>query len=371
MDLRVPIERPQPDIEAFKQVIRREGAPHRVPFVELIVTNDIVEHIAKNYLGLDWVDPAVPEREAQEAYLRNFVEVFYRLGYDYVRIAHYRATLGFQGRRRTGQHSTPLGTVQRNWTNPHEAMIRSWEDFDSYPWPSLDDVDLWPLEFVAKILPAGMGMFCCPSSGIFEVGLNSIFGYESLCYLLHDDPELVGAVFNRIGELIYGFYEKTVGLDRLVGFFQGDDMGFKTSMLISPEDLRRYVLPWHKKIAGLAHRHGLLYLLHNCGAFEPIMDDLIEDVKIDAKHSFEDEIMPVGEFKRRYGGRVAVLGGVDVDKLCRLAEPELRRCVRDILDECAPDGGYCLGSGNSIPNYVPVENYLIMLEEGLRWSEGG
>jgi len=227
---------------------------------------------------------------------------------------------------------------------------------------------VWPLEVVARNLPEGMGVFCCPSGGILEVALNDLLGYETLCYLLYDDPELVEAIFQRVGELIYGFYEKTVGLDGLAGFFQGDDMGFKTSMLISPDYLRRYVLPWHKKIAELAHKHDLLYLLHNCGYCEPIMEDLIEDVKIDAKHSFEDLIMPVGEFKRKYGDRVAVLGGVDVDKLCRLPERELRQYVRGVLEQCAPGGGYALGSGNSVANYVPVENFLIMLDEGLRWS---
>ena len=37
--------------------------------------------------------------------------------------------------------------------------------------------------------------------------------------------------------------------------------------------------------------------------------DLIEDVKIDGKHSFEEEIMPVTEASRRYGGRIAIIGG--------------------------------------------------------------
>jgi len=179
---------------------------------------------------------------------------------------------------------------------------------------------------------------------------------------------LVRAVFERVGELILAWYENIIGLENMIGFFQGDDLGFRTSTLISPEDLKKYVLPWHKKIAQLAHEHNLLYLLHSCGNLEQIMEELIEDVRIDGKHSFEDEIMPVGEFKRKYGDRVGVLGGVDVDKLCRLSEEELRQYVRNILEQCAVDGGYALGSGNSIANYVPVKNYLIMLEEGLNYN---
>jgi len=129
-------------------------------------------------------------------------------------------------------------------------------------------------------------------------------------------------------------------------------------------------LPWHKKFASLAHAHNKMYWLHCCGNVLPIMEDLIEDIKIDAFHSFQDTIIPVGEFKRRYGKRIAVFGGVDVNKLCRLQENELRGYVREILEECMPYG-YALGSGNSIANYVPVKNYFIMLDEGLKWKNIG
>jgi len=126
------------------------------------------------------------------------------------------------------------------------------------------------------------------------------------------------------------------------------------------------VWPWHKKIAQLAHDHDLLYLFHSCGNLEAIMEDLIEDVKIDAKHSFEDAIMPVTQFKEKYGDRIAVLGGVDMDKLCRLEEAELRAYVRSVIDICMKGGGYALGSGNSIPNYMSLRNFLIMLDEGYK-----
>jgi len=41
--------------------------------------------------------------------------------------------------------------------------------------------------------------------------------------------------------------------------------------------------------------------------------------------------------------------------------------TRDVLDVCAPGGGYALGSGNSIANFVPIENYFAMLRTGLTY----
>ena len=38
---------------------------------------------------------------------------------------------------------------------------------------------------------------------------------------------------------------------------------------------------------------------------------------IDARHSYEDKILPVEEAYKEYAGRLAVMGGIDVDFLCR------------------------------------------------------
>jgi uroporphyrinogen decarboxylase len=72
--------------------------------------------------------------------------------------------------------------------------------------------------------------------------------------------------------------------------------------------------------------------------------------------------------QERYGGRVALLGGLDVDFLCRSDEAAVRQRVRDTLAVCQPGGGYCLGTGNSVANYIPLENYLAMLDEGRRFA---
>jgi uroporphyrinogen decarboxylase len=367
--MRVPLENPGPDIEGFRQVILRQKTPERPPFVELHIDKEVVKAISEKLLNMKWVEPSADHKESQEASIRNYIECHYRMGYDFIRLTgqfRFSAGLHFPSKIREGQDTAFLSRGQRAWVEEGAGVIGSWEDFEKYPWPSLDKVDLWALEFAAGSLPENMGIMACPSAGVFEIGINNLFGYENLSYLLYDNPELVKAVFDKIGKLIYGYYQSVIGLDKLAGFFQGEDMGFKTGTLIAPKFLREYILPWHKKFAQLAHEHDLIYILHSCGNLESIMEDLIEDVNIDAKHSFEDSIMPVTQFKKKYGDRIAVLGGVDVDKMCRLDEPELRDYVRNIVGECIPGGGYALGSGNSITNYIPLRNYLVMLDEGLQ-----
>ncbi len=366
--MRIPLKNPRPDIENFKKAILREKAPERPPFVELHIDKEIVQEIVETKLDREWVSPTTDDRKAQAACLRNYIAVHYRLGDDFVRLTgqfRFSSGLHFTSEMREVTDTASLSRGERQWTEEGAGAISSWEDFEKYPWPSLDEVDPWAMDFTSENLPEGMGILACPCQGVFENGMNTLFGYQNLAYLLYDNPELVKATFDRTGELVYSYYKSMSGMENLAGFGQGEDMGVNTNTLISADALREYILPWHKKIAQLAHDNDLIYILHACGNLESIMEDLIEDVKIDAKHSYEDAIMPVTEFKKKYGDRVGVMGGVDVDNMCRLEEAELRAYVRNIIDECKPNGGYALGSGNSVANYVPLENFFIMLDEGL------
>jgi len=115
----------------------------------------------------------------------------------------------------------------------------------------------------------------------------------------------------------------------------------------------------------MTHDHGLPYFLHSCGNLDSIIDDLIDDIGIDGKHSFEDAIVPAEDFQARHGGRIAALGGLDVNILSAGSEDDVRRRTRILLDICGERGRYAVGSGNSIPSYVPVRNYLAMVDEAL------
>ncbi len=371
----VNLKKPRPDREEFRKVILRQKVPSRVPLFELHLDREVVKYFTENLFGGKWVEPSeAKDRKSQEKVLENNILCWHRLGYDYLRLSgdfRFSASLEFASasKRRKAEDTAGLSRGTRNWAEEGRGVIASWEDFEKFPWPRLEDFNLWPFEFLAENVPEGMGIFATFSQGIFEVLANSLFGLETLGYLVYDNPELVREVADKVGGLIYASYEKALGLKNLLGFVQGDDMGFKTATLVSPNVLKERILPWHKKLAQLAHENNLLYILHSCGNLETIMEDLISDVKIDAKHSFEDAIIPAAEFKRKYGSRIAVLGGVDVNKMCVLGEKELRVYVRKILDECVPGGGYALGTGNSVANYIPTENYLAMLDEGAKWTQ--
>jgi uroporphyrinogen decarboxylase len=354
----VPLKNPKPDAQEFVDILTGRTPQHRTPLVEYIVDDVVMRPIVTELIGREWVTPQ-GDRESLSAFLDVFIDFWYRMGYDFVRL---EIGLPFQERHLVAADTA--SNKQRAWADEHRGAIASWEDFEKYPWPRIEDVDFFVLEYVNAHLPEGMGLISSHAAGIFE-HLSWVMSLEGLCLALYDHPALVQAVSDRIGTLITQFYEHLLQLDRLVAVFPGDDMGFRSGTLIAPDALRKYCLPWHKRWAQMAHERGLPYFLHSCGNLQAIMEDLIEEVRIDGKHSFEDAIMPVQEFQKQYGDRIAVLGGLDLNILAAGTLEQVRQHTRYLIETCGRRGRYAIGSGNSIPTYVPVENYLSMVDEAL------
>ncbi len=135
--------------------------------------------------------------------------------------------------------------------------------------------------------------------------------------------------------------------------------------MLSPDDLRRYVFPWHKKIVEIIHAAEKPAILHSCGNLVLVMDDIIDDLKYDGKHSYQDNIIPVEDAYEKFGSRIAILGGIDLDFVCRAKPEEIKRRSKDMLKRTEERGGYALGTGNSVPDYVPDENYFAMISAAL------
>jgi uroporphyrinogen decarboxylase len=350
---------PDPDWEALLRCLRREGTPRRVHHLELFHDGEVVAALATRFGLVEDLDPA-----AADFGRRRELAVYRFLGFDYVRAIW---DLGLE----TAPHSVAEDTAGlarkggRSFLQGGSAAIRCWEDFEKHRWPDPKAFATDGLEWAARFVPEDMCL--CASSGHFTEFPMWLMGMEGFCTGIYEQPDLVAAVIQRCGELQIKAIEVLLQFDRIQWIWGSDDMGFASGTFVAPAYMREHILPWHKKAAELCHARGRLYLMHACGNLYKIMEDLIEDVGVDGKHSFQDTFEPIALAKQRWGDRIALLGGVDVDFLCRYDEGAIRRYVRDALEVCMPGGGYCLGTGNSVANYIPLEHYLAMVDEGNVW----
>ena len=379
---RIREQRPEPDAERLERALSRSVMPDRVPSMELFADGEVMSAV----LGkpLDYFSRELRSRKEWEERMFSLIEFYETLGYDYVRAdtQGYEATVeayrleketlaaGEVGSRayryRTKDMAPELSRGERLWANEQTGVIEDWKDFESYRWEDPETIaeeGNEGLEWVCDHVPSGMGVVTGAGTALEPV--MWLMGIKNFYVSLYRKPDLVEAMFEKVAELNIARFKLASETSRkILAFWGSDDWGYRNGLMISPAMMRRWVFPVHKKMAEIAHSRGSLYILHSCGDLKAIMDDIIDYIKVDAKHSFEDTYLPVTEAKRRYGRRIGLIGGVDMDVLSRKDAKEVREYVSQILEICKPGGGYCLGSGNTVANYVPLENYLTMIDVG-------
>ena len=245
--------------------------------------------------------------------------------------------------------------------------IQSRDDFEKYPWkeiPVIFKEKYTPhFEAIRKTLPQGMKAYGGCGYGIFEAS-QDLVGYEPLCILQYLDPDLFRDIFARIGDLWVELWNWVINNyhDIFVFYRMGDDLGHKTSTMLDPDVIRQHILPQYKRVIDLVHASGKKFLLHSCGKIFPLMDDIIA-LGIDAKHSNEDQIAPFMEWIEKYSDKIGLFGGFDLNLLV-LNKPDdvFQTVLKQGTLFRAKANGYGLGSGNSIPGYIPVDGFMAMIE---------
>ncbi len=338
------MKRREPDFTNMLKVLRRER-PDRPVLYELFMNDPVYEKI----------NGRKPDGDDLLSIARFRVDAFRRMGYDYATVKP--SSFYFP----TGEHEMKA-SVSLNDT----AIIVDEKTFESYPWPDPDGCDYSTLEKIRPYMPDGMKIHIMCPGGVLE-DVMTLVGYENMCMMVYDDPDLLQRIFDEIGWRLVRFYENVLQYDT-VGFIScNDDWGFNTQTFLSLEDMRRYVFPWHRKIVETVHAAGRPILLHSCGYMKDVIDDIVE-LGYDAKHSYEDVIMPVEEAYEAWHDRLAILGGMDVNFVCTRTPEEIRARVRAMLERTEERGGYALGTGNSVPDYVPMENYVAMVSEAIGYD---
>ena len=345
------------DPQGLLDTIARKKTPARAYHFELGHDGEIIDAICERF---DLAKDIDPDSGWADSYKRLAVSRF--LGIDFLGVGC--GSGDWQLKWDVTEDTAALSARgERGYLNEHVGPITNWEEFDAFPWPDphLPEVT-HDLEYWSEHLPEDMIMCACGVGHFCEM-LTWLMGYETLCLALYDNRDLVKAISDRLFEFYRVTTERALQFERVRMLEPSDDMGFKTATLISPDDMREFVLPGHKMVIEKAHAAGRIAVLHSCGNLKEIIPDLVS-FGLDGKHSFEDTIEDVREVKHTYGRDMALLGGIDVDFLCRADEQAIRKRVRETLDICQPGGGYCLGTGNTVANYIPLDNYLAMVDEG-------
>jgi uroporphyrinogen decarboxylase len=331
----------KPDFNQLLEILYRRKAERTVLF-EFFLNEGLYEFLAEEKIS---------DNADHELVLRIMIDAFHNAGYDYVT---------FPAWTYNSMVFDPADHQKKKSISLNDGFaITDRTGFSGFVWPDPEKTDTGFIQYMSRFLPGGMLFIPSGPGGVLE-NVISLVGFDRLCYMIFEQEDLATEIFDEVGMRLLRFYELISPLPSVGALIVNDDWGFKTQTMLDPDSLRRYVFPWHERIVNTIHAAGKPAILHSCGNLDAVMDDVIDGIKYDAKHSWEDEIIPVEKAYDKWGTRIAILGGIDMDFLARSTPDQIHRRADTLLNKTGLKS-YALGSGNSIPDYIPNENYLAMI----------
>jgi methanogenic corrinoid protein MtbC1 len=336
---------PKPDFERFMTALNCQE-PDRVPLGDFYM-----DHSAKErFLGKKIVT------------LEDEVEFWHTAGFDFV-TAPTGVIQGLLAQQAANPEAVMLSKVEgseRDWANEGEGFITTWEQFEKFPWPKVEDLDFSKWDTFGKIMPPGMKAMAILGRVYTQVWM--MMGADVFYRSLETNEELIAAMFDKVGEIQYQTLLRLLEYPSVGAVVNPDDVAHNTGWLVNPKYFRKYIFPWYKKMGAECRNKGLGFIFHTDGDCTEAMEDII-DCGFHGLNPIQPNCMDIVEVKKKWGHRICLIGNINLDSTLTLGSPQdVRAEVYERIRTLAPGGGYMLASSNSIPDYVPLENMKAMLD---------
>jgi uroporphyrinogen decarboxylase len=194
--------------------------------------------------------------------------------------------------------------------------------------------------------------------------LRTWLGTKNLSMAFHRQPHLVHEMMDFLTGFSVEVLKRAV-TDVDFDFFNfPEDFAFKGAPLISPGQFREFFLPFYKHLTGFLRGHGIeIFNVDSDGNFEVLIPLLLEGGVTGIwplEQAAGPEMNPVA-IRRKYGNRLALMGGIDKRVLARdkkRIEAELTSKLPYLLST----GGYIPFVDHNIPPDIPFANFEYYME---------
>ena len=199
-----------------------------------------------------------------------------------------------------------------------------------------------------------------------------IRGFERWMLDTKDNPAVHQAIAERIFHinitLVAQLLEQVGAKTDIVS--AGDDLGWSQAPYMSPQDFRKLVKPYYRKlISKIKDRYPhIKFYLHSHGQIMDLVPDLIE-CGVDILNPILplDNMDPV-KLKREYGADLCFHGGIDIEKIVPFGTlKQVEEHVKSTIDILGKDGGYWFKL-QVISPVIPPENIMAAYETAREYT---
>lgn len=178
--------------------------------------------------------------------------------------------------------------------------------------------------------------------------LREWLGFEGLCMMFLDDPELVRDMVKFWADYVCALLMKVVPHVDLDFFWIGEDMAYKIKSMISPAMVREFMLPCYQQFGEIVRDYKIP--IYDCDS-DGYVGELIP-IWMEAGINCTDPLEvaagnDINEFRRLHGKRIAYKGGVDKRAMAKGGQ-----VIRDEMARIEPvvrSGGYIPSCDHGVP----------------------
>lgn len=266
--------------------------------------------------------------------------------------------------KKTQEFWGPAKVVPENFPKVHP--IKSKEDLANYKWPDPDDpVILAPIKDLVENYGKDYFIIVDLSSSLIEAAYAHIVGTQNFFLWMYDEPEMVAGVLDGLTEYYakIGANAVKMGIDMIR---VGDDVGAQQAMMLAPKAWRELAKPRLKHMFDTYRKTNpdIFIKLHSCGDYSPIMPDEIElGVHLSGLMQPTGGLKDQRGIKAKYGADIALIGGLDVQRLLPRGQvEEVRKAVFETISNLGPGSGYIFSPAHYILADVPIQNIFALIE---------
>ncbi|MGE5358695.1 MAG: uroporphyrinogen decarboxylase family protein [Bacteroidales bacterium] len=196
-------------------------------------------------------------------------------------------------------------------------------------------------------------------------------GFDQLFVDMMTARDYVHALMDKVMRfpLVAGRKFAEMGAD-MVWF--GDDVSMQRGMMMSVAMWREFLRPRYERLFAEVKRvnPAVKTAYHCCGDCAAILDDLI-DIGLDVLNPVQPLAIDPFAIKKRYGARLALFGGLCVQRVLPRGTPdEVRQSVAHLKSECGRGGGYILAPAHHIQADTPSANIEAFYDAALAEPAG-
>lgn len=268
-------------------------------------------------------------------------------------------------------HKNANGRTLKNWKSRTSTpmlidyTIKTREDWEKHKHrltPDRDRINWDAMEHACKRANEQGKFFCYSGGAGYQASTGKIRPDRMLEFMI-TEPEWIKDVIDTGVELTLGLFQMLIDEGyEFDGYWCSDDLGYRNGLMFSPQLFRELVMPAHKRLCDFCHEHDIFAILHSCGNFNEVVPDLIE-TGWDCLQPLEVKAgMDVIELKRKYGDKIALMGGIDVRVMANGTDEELEEEISKKILTAKEDGGYIYHSDHSVPDNVSFHRYQRVID---------